>query len=220
MAHMNILVAGSTGLVGSFLLGYLAADKAIEKAHLLLRHDPKQDSPKFVKHYIDFNDLDKVEIDEPIQAVVSCLGTTQKKSGKEGLYKVDHDYVVDLAKWAAQMEVPKFIVVSSIGANSRSFSYYLKVKGRMEEDIQKLSIPSIYILRPSLLLGPREEYRPAEVIGEKVLNFLRPVLKLVAKNQVPVHARNVAKAIHELCYYEEKKVMVLHSPDIMDISVR
>ncbi len=214
---MNILLAGATGLTGKYLLERLVNDQRVNNIHLLLRRKPGLRSSKITKHFTDLDDLENLTVEDKIDVVISCLGTTQKKSGKKGLYKVDHDYVVGLAKWAAKNNAGKFIMVSSVGANIKSrLSYYLKVKGEAEEDVKKLGIPSVIIFRPSLLLGPRDEYRPAEVFGEKVLNFFRPLLRAFWKNQVPVEAADVAGAILHQGFEKGEGVKILHTPEIVN----
>jgi len=214
---MNILLAGATGLTGKYLLEHLVNDQRVNNIHLLLRREPGLRSSKITKHFIDLDDLENLTMDEKIDVVISCLGTTQKKSGKKGLYKVDHDYVVGMAKWAEKNNAGKFIMVSSVGANSSSrLSYYLRVKGEAEDDVKKLGIPSIIIFRPSLLVGPRDEYRPAEVFGEKVMNLFRPLLKAFWKNQVPVKAADVAGAILHQGFEKGEGVKILHTPEIVN----
>ncbi len=47
---------------------------------------------------------------------------------QEGFYKIEHDYVVNVAKLAADNGCKQFHTVSSKGANANSSVYYLKVK--------------------------------------------------------------------------------------------
>ncbi len=214
---MNILFAGATGLTGKYLLEYLVNDQRVDNIHLLLRREPEIQSSKIEKHFIGLEELENLTVDDKIDVVISCLGTTQKKSGKKGLYKVDHDYVVGLAEWAEKNGTGKFIMMSSVGASSRSkLSYYLRVKGEAEDDVKKLGIPSVIIFRPSLLVGPRDEYRPAEVFGEKVLNLFRPLLRTFWKKQVPVKAADVAGAILHECFEKRGGVKILHTTEIVN----
>ena len=80
------------------------------------------------------------------------MGTTLKTAGsKEAQYKVDVTYQFETAKAAANNNVPKLILVSSIGANHKSIFFYPKIKGLLEEMVKKLNFKSICILRPPVL---------------------------------------------------------------------
>ena len=67
------------------------------------------------------------------------------------------------------------MVISSMGANSKSGVSYNRIKGEMEEAVLKCGIPNTYILQPSLIGGKREEKRIGEWLAKqfmKVLNFV------------------------------------------------
>jgi len=66
---------------------------------------------------------------------------------------------------AKKSEARAFLMISAAGANSDSKIFYNQVKGETEQAIRSLAIPSTIILRPGLLIGDRQESRPAERIG-------------------------------------------------------
>ena len=107
-----------------------------------------------------------------------CLGTTIKTAGsKEAFRKVDLDYVVNVAKAAKENGVNHFAVVSAMGADKNSNIFYNKTKGEMEDAIKTIGFNSTYIIRPSLLLGDRKEFRFGELLGKFImitLSFLIP----------------------------------------------
>lgn len=90
------------------------------------------------------------------------LGTTRGKSGKEGFYRVDHDYIMESAKLAADAGCKHFNLLSSQGANKTSMAYYTKVKGQVDEEVSALSFERVSIYRPGVLLCDRQESRPVE----------------------------------------------------------
>ena len=53
----------------------------------------------------------------------------------------------------------QFVVVSSVGADPASKNFYLRTKGEMERELSKLPFKALHILRPSLLIGKRAEFR-------------------------------------------------------------
>jgi len=117
---------------------------------------------------------DKLIVDD----VFCCLGTTIKKAkSKEAFRAVDLEAPLLLAKISKELGAQKFILVSSLGANKNSSIFYNQVKGEVEEAIKQIGFGSFHILRPSLLLGPRQEERTGEDAAKffyKVFGFLVP----------------------------------------------
>jgi hypothetical protein len=86
----------------------------------------------------------------------------------------------------------KFILVSSVGANSKSNNFYLKLKGEVEDSVKQSGIKSVHIMRPSMLLGDRKEFRLGEKIGNPVM---KAISFLLPSKYKPIHGRDVAKAM-------------------------
>ena len=69
-----------------------------------------------------------------------------------------------------------------MGANPKSFFFYSQVKGKMEEELQKLVIGGIHIFRPSLLVGNRQEFRFGEQMAEKLSRIIPFIFKGLSKS--------------------------------------
>ena len=72
---------------------------------------------------------------------------------------------------------------------------YSYIKGRLEAEAKKLPFRSIHILRPSLLLGERDEFRFAEVLAQRCLT---PIRKFIPVKYRPVQAAEVARKILDI----------------------
>ena len=154
---MKVLIAGATGLVGHELLQCLVHKNQFEEITVLSRRALSSSFPqvKVVIAELGEHWLDSLQ-GQSFDAVVCTLGTTIKVAGsQEAFRKVDLDAVLALARFTETSHSKQFLVVSSLGANSKSMSFYSKTKGQMETQVSSLSIPSISILRPSLLIGDR-----------------------------------------------------------------
>jgi uncharacterized protein YbjT (DUF2867 family) len=69
------------------------------------------------------------------------------------------------------------VLNSSLGASPRSGSFYLRVKGEIEKDLQAMDFRSLTLVRPSLLDGgPRQDNRPGEVFGLLLSRGLKPII--------------------------------------------
>jgi len=194
MPHVA-LIAGATGLVGSSLLDLLLNSDRYSKVISLQRGKATISHPKLITIQTDFTNLDGILV-PTLTDVFCCLGTTIKKAGsKEQFKKVDYAFPLALAQCAAKANAAHFLVVTSMGANASSFFFYNKVKGELEEQLATIkNIPSISVLRPSLLLGKRAEKRAGESVGIIIAEGLNTVFKA----GIGTPASDVAKAMYVL----------------------
>ena len=184
------LLAGASGLIGSFLLRRLLDSSAYARVTVWARRPLQASHLKLTVEIVDFAQIE----DRRVQAedVFCCLGTTIKQAGtREAFRRVDHDYPVALARAAARDGVQRFLVVSALGANPRSGVFYNRVKGDMEAAVRAAGIPKTSLFRPSLLAGPRAEERMGEKIGLVVGSVLGPLLGKYR----PIHGDIVAAAM-------------------------
>ena len=77
---------------------------------------------------------------------------------------------------AAKSGASVISLVSSVGADANSKSFYLRTKGQLEEAIKSLNFSSINIYRPGLLIGDRQEKRSAEKVGQLLSKVIDPLL--------------------------------------------
>jgi uncharacterized protein YbjT (DUF2867 family) len=162
------VLAGSTGLIGRECLRLLLADPRYREVVALVRRPQSVHHAKYRELVVDFARLDTLL---PFAADAFCaLGTTQKIAGsKEAFHRVDYEYVLNFAYWARAGGGESFQVVSSIGADESSGSFYLATKGEMEAGLREQRFPKLNIFRPSVLLGSREEFRLGERIAAGLL---------------------------------------------------
>lgn len=188
-------IAGATGLIGSHLLNLLLKDETYSTVRILIRRPISFTHPKLEKKLVDFSDADSLLIALTDSDVVFCaIGTTQKKvnGNKEEYRKIDHDIPVRLARLCKEVGCERFVVVSAAGANRSSRNFYLKLKGEVEESLKSVGLGALHIMRPSVLLGEREEVRKGERLGQGVMKFFRP---LIPSRYKPIEAVQVARAM-------------------------
>lgn len=198
------LIVGSSGMVGSELLNMLTTSADYNKVISLGRRSQDDTVGKIEAFVVDFENLDQVTLPK-IDDVYCCLGTTIKKAGsKEKFRQVDLEYVLSTAKLGLKKGAKQLLVISAVGADETSSFFYNRVKGEMERKVQDLGFQSVYIFRPSMLGGKREEFR----IGEKIGTFLMQLLgwlmigklkryKIVSVYKVARHMVNSAKESSE-----------------------
>jgi uncharacterized protein YbjT (DUF2867 family) len=191
------IVIGATGLVGSTLVEQLLANPTYGKVTLLVRKPLPISHPKLVQEIIDF---DKPDASKMIGDTLFCaMGTTLKKAGsKAAQYKIDCTYPYEIGKIARDNGVKQYILVSSLGANAHSNNFYLKTKGDLEQKLAALNFPTFISVRPSIILGDRQEFRLGEKIGTVFMQILSPLLMGGLKKYRGITAHQIAKAMQIL----------------------
>jgi len=187
------LVAGYTGLVGSLLLNKLLNSNSYNKVIAIGRRKIDLDHPKLHQQEVDFNNL---VLEDEIDDVFCCLGTTIGKAGtKEKFRLVDYQYPLNIAIAAKDKGAVSFLLVSAKGASKNSGFFYNQVKGELEESIQQIGYPKLDFLRPSLLIGDRSESRIFEQIGVVFMKVFGFLFVGPLKNVKGINADAVASAM-------------------------
>jgi uncharacterized protein YbjT (DUF2867 family) len=112
--------------------------------------------------------------------------------------RIDREYPASIARIAAENGIRRIAVVSSMGANAASKNYYMRIKGQMEERIMAAGISKTVIVRPSMLMGDRAEFRFAELLAKGVMTVINPLLSGSARKYRGIHGRTVARAMIKL----------------------
>ena len=90
--------------------------------------------------------------------------------------KVDVDYPLAVARLLHQHGAKSFAFNSSIGANPKARAFYMRVKGEVEQRLIAGGFPSLTLVRPSGILGPRKPHRAWEARTIRVFHSLRPII--------------------------------------------
>lgn len=185
---------GATGLVGKSLLKQLVADPSYHKILVYQRSEKKLLADDKVDWHI--GDLVSGAVfgeQIPCDDLYCAIGTTQAKTPDKAKYRaIDLGIPVAAAEKALKGGLKGMAVVSSMGADPNSRVHYPKVKGLMEQQLQKMAIPRLKIIRPSFILGAREEFRPLEKVAKGVVKLLAPVMP---RSYRGVEASDIAKAM-------------------------
>jgi uncharacterized protein YbjT (DUF2867 family) len=218
MSKKTAVIVGATGSIGRELVPLVVSSASYDKLLILHRRPTRfANLPKVEEWIVDFAELSSFPPAEAA-AVFCCIGTTQNKAGStEAFQKVDRDIPVALARWAAANGAATFVAISSVGADARARSIYLRTKGEMEEGVARAAVRSTYILRPSLLDGEREEFRFAEEIGKRALAVINPVMIGPLKRYRSVRTRTVAGAMLACGERGDPGVHVVESETIQDL---
>lgn len=218
MEQRTAIVAGATGLVGGHLVDQLLKDDLYEKVILFTRKPFDIQHIKIQQFIVDFERLVPSKLPQRADDVFCALGTTIKKAGSQSaFYKVDHDFVVNMAGYAASIGAVRFLVVSAMGANAQSRIFYNRVKGEMEFAISRSLITEKHIFRPSLILGKRNEFRFGEYVAQKVAGSLAFLFVGPLKRYRPVKAEAIARAMISTARQIQPGVKIHPSDTLLNI---
>ena len=212
---IKITLFGPTGLIGNEILKLLENDIDFENINVVSRRPVKLKSKKSNLNIIDFKDFNSyLNVIDGSDVVLAAIGTTQSKVGfnKKKYREIDFNIISNAVKACKEKNVKHFSFVSSAGADINNKSFYLKLKGEIEKEVESQQLKSSTVYRPSLLLGDRKENR----FGEKLAQILIPLISfLFPDNYKPIKAFDVAKAM----VTESKKIKsgfkIYHYKDIL-----
>jgi uncharacterized protein YbjT (DUF2867 family) len=190
------VLLGASGLVGGYCLQTLLAGTGYARVVLLIRRElAAARHPRLTQKVVDFDALTQTDF-AGADDVFCALGTTMRKAGSQQAFRrVDIDYPLTAARLSRQAGARQFLLVSSVGANAAAKNFYLRTKGEVEEEIDKLGFNAVHIFRPSLLLGKREEFR----LGERITIAVAPLLNFALvggmRRYRAISAASVGKAM-------------------------
>jgi uncharacterized protein YbjT (DUF2867 family) len=216
MASGCSLVAGATGLVGGHVVERLLENGA-NRVVVLVRKKTDTLPAEVEQKVVDYDALDPA-IFAGVDDVYLCLGTTIKKAGSEDAFrKVDHDYTLAVASTAKAAGAKRCALVSAIGASPKAPSFYYRVKGETDRDVEALGFDDLVIARPSFLVGDRQENRPGERVGIAVTKALGFALVGGWSKYRVVEAKNVARAL-VAALPDAGKLRILEHDAIVELS--
>jgi uncharacterized protein YbjT (DUF2867 family) len=118
--------------------------------------------------------------------MITALGTTARQTPDPPAYRhVEVEIPLEVARRARAAGARRLGAVSSVGADPRARSTYLRQKGELERAFEALHWERLVIARPSFLTGPRQAFRLGEQLG-------RGLGVLLPGRWRPVAARRVA----------------------------
>ena len=215
----KVILVGASGLIGSNLLSELIRSEAISEILLLVRRSTGVSSTKVKELIVNFEEPNSYSVDIQGDIIYSCLGTTKGETPNTSIYRqIDLEYPLNLAKIGHKNGVAQFHIISSLGADARSSNSYLKLKGELEQELKKLTIPSLHIYQPSFLIGERKKYRLADKIMKPIFRIIDPFLMGPLKKYRSIKASDVAKVMLDQSIKDLKGTFTYPSIHIQELA--
>jgi uncharacterized protein YbjT (DUF2867 family) len=189
-------VFGGGGLVGAQLIDVLIEAPDYSRIYSITRRPSLRASPKVLNRIVRFDELEVQLAGVPVHDAFCCVGTTMARAGSEAEFRaVDFDTTLRIARVSSKAGAQRFIVVSAVGASPTARSFYLRMKGELEQALAALKFEALHILQPGLLLGSRSENRPVEAALRMLMPVVNPLLLGQMRAYRGIAARTVAAAM-------------------------
>jgi uncharacterized protein YbjT (DUF2867 family) len=212
------ILFGPTGAVGREVLHQLLNDHRYKKIIAFSRKVLPVEHPKLKVVLDTLSNLDDLSKKIKGDDLFCCLGTTSRKAGsKEAFKKVDLEMPASLARIASENGVEGFIVISSVGAGKSGRGFYLDVKTEMEDRVIQYDFKRLAIVRPSLLLSKREEFRLGEEAGRVLNGALGWAMTGSLKKYKGIQTSDVARAMIEIMN-KEKPNLIWESDELQALA--
>jgi uncharacterized protein YbjT (DUF2867 family) len=207
------LVLGASGAVGTLLLPQLLSDERYQSVRVLVRRALAFQHPKLEMQVCeDFTKADSAFL--AVDDVYCALGTTLKQAGSKAAFeRIDYHLAADVLRMARKAGAKRLMLVSSVGASLKASSFYLRVKGRLEQTVSELDFEAVHLLRPSLLLGRKgQDFRPAESLVAWAAPWFKPLWKGALTIYQPIEVATLTDALVKTAFRPESGVHVHHLP--------
>jgi uncharacterized protein YbjT (DUF2867 family) len=184
---LRVLITGATGMVGEGVLRECLLSPEVDEVLLISRRTTGYEHLKLSEFILnDFFSLPATgNVFEDFDACFFCLGVSSVGMKKEVYEKMTYDLTMGFAK-ALVKSSPEaiFCYISGAGTDSaeKSRLHWARVKGRTENDLQRLGFRQTYLFRPGILKptkGSKNTLRFYRWMG-----WFLPVFELITPNSI------------------------------------
>lgn len=152
---------GATGAVGGCAMVALQATPQLAQLTLLTRRLlPDPVGPVTAQHRVDVLDPNTyAPLLTGYQSAICTLGIGQPSKVSQAEYvRIDRDAVIAFATACKRAGIAHFELLSSVGANAQSRSFYLRTKGQLQQALVDLNFERLSLFQPSMILTPTNRY--------------------------------------------------------------
>ena len=212
MSGLTALVIGATGATGTELVKQLMDDNRYTSVVVFSRRPLDFTHTKLTCHIVDFDNPQAWAHLVKGDVLFSALATTLKQAGSQKeQYKIDYTYQYQTAGIAAANGVAKYVLVSAMGANAKSWLFYPRIKGELDKAARGLPFKQIHIFRPGFLLRQPNKIRPMEKLGIAIIQFFNKFS--LFKSQRPLPVEVLAQKMRSVSLHPDAQQFQIYSLD-------
>lgn len=175
---LRVVMLGASGAVGGEAVKALRSQPALERLTLLNRRALPDAGRNIEQHVVDVQDPNSYRQHlADHQAAVCTLGVGEpSKIGRQEFVRIDKDAVFSFAAACKSAGIVHFELLSSVGADAKSRSFYLRTKGELCEALVALGFERLSLFQPSMILTPTNRYGVMQGLTLAVWPKLEPLL--------------------------------------------
>ncbi len=181
-ASLSVVMLGASGAVGGHVVSTLLAMPELKRLTLLGRREvalpQSAGNGALMQHVVNIEIPDTyVEFVAGHNAAVCTLGVGQpSKLTKAEFLHIDKDVVIAFATICKQSGVRHFELLGAVAADSKSRTFYLRIKGELEEALVALNFERLSLFQPSMILTPTNRYGVQQALTLTFWPMLSPLL--------------------------------------------
>ena len=180
---MDVLITGSTGMVGKSVLQECINDKRVKNIYLINRLPVNLKSPK-ISEFIISDFLKVGEVKKKIKncdACFHCMGITSFGQNSEYYYRVTYEMtkaITDLVYSINSNSIMTYVSGEGTSTKENSKIPWANVKGKAENYILNIGLKDAYMIRLGLLI-PENGIRPKTKLYYLFYTLMRPIYPLM-----------------------------------------
>ncbi|NVO20925.1 MAG: epimerase [Bacteroidetes bacterium] len=187
---LRVIITGGTGMIGEGVLYECLHDESVESVLAVNRRPTGYSHPKLKEIMLDdFFNLAPIEQQlKGYNACFFCLGVTSLGKKVEEYTRLTYSLTMSFAETLAKLNPGMtFCFISGAGTDStaQGKSMWARVKGRTENDLQKIPALKVFSFRPVAIL-PTLSLKPGQTYyyTYRYAGWRMPILKFFFPNAV------------------------------------
>jgi uncharacterized protein YbjT (DUF2867 family) len=182
----NVIITGSTGMVGEGVLFECLAHPAIKQVLMVNRKPYPKQHPKLKELIVpDFMELEAFKSQlTGYDACFFCAGVSSVGMKEAEYSRITYDTTLHFAQMLATLNagmVFDYVSGSHTDSSETGRVMWARVKGRTENALQKLPFKKVYNFRPALMKPTPGQKNISGII--KVITSLYPLFRWLMPNQ-------------------------------------
>lgn len=189
METINVIITGATGMIGESILDQCLKHPNINKVLVISRRTIGIQHPRLIEKVIeDITDISSLDISmTDYKACFFCIGVSSIGMDEAKFTRLTYTLTMDFATRLSEINPDMtFCYISGTGTDSteKGRIMWARVKGKTENDLQKLPFKQVYNFRPGALI-PYLKIKPTQTYQSvKYFKWLMILLRPIVPNSI------------------------------------